>query len=148
MLLQILWALLCTALTALLHCAYAYRLVLALRQHGKALHRKHAKAGTLLLYLFMEAVLMLLLLHILEAVIWGVLYYLHPDGLPDFATALYFSLVSYTTIGYGDVLLGPSLRLAGAMEGVAGTFMFGLSVGLMVAILQRCASYQKTMAQE
>lgn len=86
---------------------------------------------------------MLLLLHVLEAGIWGMFYYLHAKGLPDFATAIYFSLVSYTTIGYGDVLLSPSLRIVGAMEGVVGTFMFGLSVGLMVAILQRTSSYKK-----
>ncbi len=130
-------------LTVLLHCSYAYRLIVILRQHGKALHSRQSKTETLQLYILIEAVLMLLLLHVLEAGIWGMFYYLHAKGLPDFATAIYFSLVSYTTIGYGDVLLSPSLRIVGAMEGVVGTFMFGLSVGLMVAILQRTSSYKK-----
>lgn len=148
MLTQVLWALLCAMLTVLLHCAYAYRLILVLRQHSKSLHGRQAKENALQLYIFVEAVLMLLLLHVLEAVIWAAFYRLHPQGLPDFATAVYFSLVSYTTIGYGDVLLSPSLRIVGAMEGVVGTFMFGLSIGLIVAILQRTSTYHKLVASE
>ncbi len=148
MLIQIIWALLCALLTVLLHCAYAYRLIVVLRQHSKSFHNKQPEENILQLYIFVEAVLMLLLLHVLEAIIWGAFYYLHPEGLPDFATAIYFSLASYTTIGYGDVLLSSSLRLVGAMEGVVGTFMFGLSVGLIVAILQRTSTYQKMAASD
>ena len=148
MLIQILWALLCAILTILLHFAYAYRLIVVLLQHSKSLHSRRSKEGALQLYIFAEAVLMLLLLHVLEAVIWAAFYCLHPDGLPDFATAVYFSLSSYTTIGYGDVLLSPSLRIAGAMEGIVGTFMFGLSVALIVALLQRISTYHKTAASE
>ncbi len=143
MLIQILWALLCTLITMLVHGAYAYRLILMLRRHNKAarLHQRHA--GTLSTYVFIESALMLLLLHTLEAGVWAAFYALHPAGLPDFETALYFSLTSYTTIGYGDVLLSPALRLVGAMEGVVGTLMFGLSVGLMAAVVHQSAVYQK-----
>ena len=148
MLTQVLWALLCAMLTILLHFAYAYRLIVVLLQHSKALHSKQSKESVLQLYIFVEAVLMLLLLHTLEAVIWAAFYCLHPAGLPDFATAVYFSLVSYTTIGYGDVLLSPSLRIVGAMEGIVGTFMFGLSVGLIVALLQRISTYHKPAASD
>lgn len=133
-------------LTVLLHCSYAYRLVLLLRRHSRTLHDRQPKESISQLYIFVEAVLMLLLLHALEAMLWGVFYNLHPEGLPDFATSAYFSLASYTTIGYGDVLLSPSLRIVGAMEGVVGTFMFGISVALIVAILHRTTAYQKIAA--
>ncbi len=143
MLIQILWALLCTLGTVLTHGTYAYRLILMLRRHNKAAHQRQHHANALSGYIFIEAVLMLLLLHTLEAAIWAALYALHPAGLPDFETALYFSLTSYTTIGYGDVLLSPALRLVGAMEGVVGTLMFGLSVGLMAAVVHQSTVYQK-----
>ncbi len=148
MLTQVFWALFCAMLTVLLHSTYAYRLIIVLRRHSRSLHHTKSKENTLQPYIFVEAVLMLLLLHVLEAGIWGAFYCLHPEGLPDFATAIYFSLVSYTTIGYGDVLLSPSLRIVGAMEGVVGTFMFGLSIGLIVAIVQRTSSYQKIRASD
>lgn len=140
---QILWALLCTLVTLLTHGAYAYRLILMLRRHSKAAHLRQRHADILGAYVFIEAVLMLLLLHTLEAGIWGLFYFLHPGGLPDFETAMYFSLASYTTIGYGDVLLPPALRLVGAMEGVVGTLMFGLSVGLIAAVVHQSTVYQK-----
>ena len=148
MLLQIVWALLCTLVTLLTHGAYAYRLILMLRRHSTAVHQRARHADVLSEYVFIEAVLMLLLLHTLEAGIWGLFYFLHPGGLPDFETAMYFSLASYTTIGYGDVLLSPALRLVGAMEGVVGTLMFGLSVGLMAAVVHQSAVYQKITSSE
>ena len=148
MLIQILWAMLCALVTLLTHGAYAYRLILMLRRHNKAAHQRTRHTDTLSNYIFIEAVLMLLLLHTLEAGIWAALYALHPAGLPDFETALYFSLTSYTTIGYGDVLLSPALRLVGAMEGVVGTLMFGLSVGLIAAVVHQSTVYQKIVSSD
>ena len=70
MLTQVLWALLCAMLTILLHCAYAYRLILVLRQHSKSLHGRQAKENALQLYIFVEAVLMLLLLLLVPIFLW------------------------------------------------------------------------------
>jgi hypothetical protein len=52
-------------------------------------------------------------------------------------TAIYFSLTSYTTIGYGDIVLPPSDRLLGPMEGAVGILMFGWSTGIMAAAITR-----------
>ena len=46
----------------------------------------------------------LLLLHLAEAVVWA-LFFVLIGALPDLETAAYFSLTSYTTVGYGDVVL-------------------------------------------
>jgi voltage-gated potassium channel Kch len=37
-------------------------------------------------------------------------YYLWSDAIPDLASALYFSAVTYTTTGYGDVVLPQQWR--------------------------------------
>lgn len=62
-------------------------------------------------------------------------------ALAAFPDALYFSLVTYTTVGYGDVTVGPDYRLYAAMAAVTGLFNFGLStaflVGLFTRLLQR-----------
>src|SRR4051794_30843649 len=65
----------------------------------------------------------LLLLHLAEAAAWAALYYLS-GSLPDGETALYYSLTSYTTVGYGDVVLPADRRLLGPVEAATGILMF------------------------
>jgi hypothetical protein len=73
-------------------------------------------------------------LHIGEAAIWAAFY--HRAGLfKDFETALYFSLKSYSTVGYGDVLLPQNWRLLGTIEAVSGVLLCGLSAAFLFAIV-------------
>lgn len=61
-------------------------------------------------------------------------------GLGIFATleeAVYFSLVSFTTLGFGDVLLPQEWRLLSGMEAVNGLLMFGLLTAVLVEVLRR-----------
>lgn len=77
-------------------------------------------------------VLALLLLHLLEVSLWAVFYTLR-DCLPDFQTSLYFSLITYATVGYGDVVLGEKWRLLGGVEGLAGILMTSWSTAILIA---------------
>jgi len=58
-------------------------------------------------------------------------------GLSSCKEALYFSLVSFTTLGYGDVTLGPRWELLGPMEAMAGITVIGLTTALLFAVIQR-----------
>ncbi len=78
----------------------------------------------------------LLLLHLAEISIWSACYWF-ADVLPDFETAMYFSFTSYTTLGFGDVLLPKEWRLLGASEAAIGVLMLGWSTALIVAALGR-----------
>ena len=86
------------------------------------------------------AILMILLfsgimfLHIIETSMWAVFYYTRAL-FADFETCLYFSLTSYTTIGYGDVLLPQRWRLLGAIEGVTGVLLCGISTAFFFAVM-------------
>lgn len=74
------------------------------------------------------------LLHIAEGAIWAGFYY--QAGLfKDFETCLYFSLKSYSTVGYGDVLLPQNWRLLGTIEGISGVLLCGLSAAFLFAII-------------
>jgi hypothetical protein len=75
-------------------------------------------------------------LHLIQIVIWAV-YFRLQRCLPDFETALYFSGVSYSTLGYGDVVLPQGWRTLGPAEGLTGILMCGLSTGLFFAIAHR-----------
>jgi hypothetical protein len=78
----------------------------------------------------------LLLLHLFEMTIWAIGFVI-VGMLPNFETALYFSLKSYTTVGYGDVLPLQSWRLVGPIEAAVGVLMLGLSTGFLVAAVQK-----------
>ena len=78
----------------------------------------------------------LLLLHLAEAGVWAV-FFIILGLLPDMETAIYFSITSYTTVGYGDVTLTAPWLLLGPMEAAVGILMFGWSTGIMVAVISR-----------
>ena len=76
----------------------------------------------------------IIVLHLLETTIWAVVYQWW--GLfPDYETSLYFSLGSYTTIGYGDVVLTQRWRLLGAVEGISGVLLCGLSTAFIFVVM-------------
>ncbi|MNT82286.1 voltage-gated potassium channel [compost metagenome] len=51
----------------------------------------------------------------------------------SFEIALYFSTVTFSTIGYGDVIPHPEWRLLAGMEGVDGFLLIGWSTAYLVA---------------
>jgi len=73
-------------------------------------------------------------LHLIETAIWAGFYYAR--GLFDsYETALYFSLGTYSTIGYGDVVLPGRWRLLGGIEGISGVLLCGLSAAFIFAVV-------------
>jgi len=82
----------------------------------------------------------LIILHVSETVIWAAFY--SWNGLfQDFETSLYFSLSSYTTAGYGEVLLPQSWRLLGTIEAISGVLLCGLSAAFLFAIVNALFRY-------
>jgi hypothetical protein len=79
---------------------------------------------------------LLLILHLIEMILWAMAY--RTAGVfADFETSLYFSLTSYTTVGYGDVLPAKTWRLMGPIEATVGILMLGWSTSILVAAVQR-----------
>ena len=74
-----------------------------------------------------------MLLHLIEILVWA-LFYAWRGAMPDFTTSAYFSAVTYTTTGYGDLVLPPEWRLVGGVEALTGILMCGLSTGLFFAV--------------
>ena len=76
--------------------------------------------------------------HLVEIAFWAVLLVLCGE-FQEFGTAYYHSAVSYTTLGYGDLLVTPSWRLLGPLEATNGVLMFGVSAAMVFAVIQRLA---------
>jgi Ion channel len=96
---------------------------------------KSPRAGAIS-WLLIRMAWLLAALHIAEILVWAAFYSLR-GCLPDFKSAVYFSGVSYTTLGYGDVLLPREWWFLGPMEGLTGILMCGLSTGFFFAIVSR-----------
>jgi hypothetical protein len=78
----------------------------------------------------------LVLLHLSEIAGWA-LFYWWQNCLPDAESSFYFSGVTYTTLGYGDLVLPKEWRLLGPVEGLTGILMCGLSTGFFFAAVSR-----------
>jgi hypothetical protein len=85
------------------------------------------------------ALLMLVVGNIIQVMIWAFLF-LALGEIADVRTAIYFSLVNFATLGYGDIVLGEGRRILGAMEALAGVLMLGLSTSLLFAVLSTLIS--------
>jgi hypothetical protein len=84
----------------------------------------------------------LILLHCVEITVWA-LFYWRERCLPDLESAFYFAGVTYTTVGYGDLVLPKEWRLLGPVEGLTGILMCGLSTGFFFALVTKLYAAQK-----
>jgi hypothetical protein len=78
----------------------------------------------------------LILIHIVEIAVWALVFWWQ-NCLPDAESAFYFSGVTYTTLGYGDLLLPNEWRLFGPLEALTGALMVGLSIAFFFAVITR-----------
>jgi hypothetical protein len=91
------------------------------------------------LFALIQTAITLIALHALEIMIWaGVYKALVPVGeLADLETAIYFSFVTFTTLGYGDITLSDGWRLLSGIQALNGILLVGWSTALMFAVVQK-----------
>ena len=91
-------------------------------------------------------VLLFFLASLLEIWLWAGMYRLL-GALSDLEEALYFSTVTFTTLGYGDVVLQSSWRLLASFQAVNGIIMFGWTTAVIVALVQRILVHESSAAE-
>ena len=94
------------------------------------------------LYLVGVSVWLMFLASLLEVAAWAETYLLL-GAIEGAERSLYFSTVTFTTLGYGDVLLDERWRLLGSFEAANGIIMFGWTTAVVVAVVQRVYSTKK-----
>ncbi|WP_410217729.1 ion channel [Paracoccus sp. (in: a-proteobacteria)] len=67
--------------------------------------------------------------------LWAVVFHLL-GVFPTFEEAMYFTLVTFTTLGYGDVLMPQEWRILGGLTAANGLLNFGLMTAFMVEALR------------
>jgi len=86
--------------------------------------------------LLVRLFLLIVLLHLIQVGLWAVVFW-RAHELPTLETAVYFSLTTYTTIGFGDVVLGPGWRVLAGIEGLTGILLVGWSTAFVFAVVNR-----------
>lgn len=83
--------------------------------------------------------IILLLLHVLEISLWSSVYLMLPDldELSTFEEAAYFSTVTFSSLGYGDLVIHGQWRLLSAFQAMTGLLIFGWSSAMFFAVVQR-----------
>lgn len=74
---------------------------------------------------------------------WGwALLYLYLGALGTLEEALYFSTVTFTTLGYGDVVLAPEWRLLSAFQSANGTIIIGWTTAMVFLAVRWIYAYR------
>ena len=94
------------------------------------------------IFLVGSVIIMLLLVSLAEMALWAVAY-LKVGAIEGTEAALYFSMVTFTTLGYGDITLSEQWRLLASFEAATGIIMFGWTIALVVATVQRVYSSEQ-----
>ena len=84
----------------------------------------------------------MLTLQLLEVALWAGFY--RWKCFPSWDAALYFSATSYSTVGYGDLILPSNWRMLGPVESVTGVLMCGLSVSGLFALVTLLVRHEES----
>ena len=139
---QLALATLVVGVTVVVHLAGLALLLAILRRYRRASRRYLVillNGGAILVAAFG-----LLALHSAEIWIWAGIYQLL-GAFTDFEHALYFSTSTYVTIGYGDLVLPPGLRVLGAIEGASGIILIGWSTAFFFSIVDRMKLLERSL---
>jgi len=71
-----------------------------------------------------------------ESLLWAITY-IQLGAIEVYEKALYFSIVTFTTLGYGDVTLTEHYRLLASLEAANGIIIFGWSTAITMAVVQK-----------
>jgi voltage-gated potassium channel len=118
--------------TVMIHLVGLAILIRLLRSH----HRLMRPVRIMPLTLLLAASVGIFAIHTIEIWLYAALY-LRLGAMAEFEQSLYFSTVTYASIGYGDVLLPHAWRILGAIEGATGIIMLGWSTAFLVSLLAR-----------
>lgn len=125
------------ALCVAIHAAGIVGLSRWLSARQSAAHRRYFSD----LWMVIRITWVLIGLHVITIFIWAVVY-ARLECLPDLSTAFYFSSITYTTVGYGDVVLPLEWRTISGAEALTGIFLAGLSTAFFFAFLNQILQHR------
>jgi hypothetical protein len=82
---------------------------------------------------------LLLFMHVIQVLVWAIAYLhlKHVAEITSLGDAVYFSIVTFTTLGFGDITITGPWRLLSGIEAMNGILLFGWSAALLFAVVQQ-----------
>ncbi|AMO55679.1 hypothetical protein GZ77_08895 [Endozoicomonas montiporae] len=110
----------------------------------KGLQKLHQSSPRLLasmkshLVILTVTTLIVLFLHLAEIIVWAAAYYVLPEveEILSWPDAIYFSMVTFTTLGYGDIVLAGDTRLLTGIQSINGIILSGWSTAMLFMVIQ------------
>jgi hypothetical protein len=126
---------------AVIHVVALY--LISVRVRAVIAARPHPLGARTHLLLLVFATLATFASHVVQIWIWAIVYV----ALGEFGSlddAVYFSIVAFTTLGFGDIIPSPDWRLMASCEAAAGMLMFGLSTAFLFQVIRDTARVSKS----
>ena len=135
MLIQLMLATVMVVVTVLIHGAGITALARGLRiETSEPLVHHHFSMKRAAVILII--VLALFTLHGIEIWLYAAVYLLI-EAVQNLEAAVYFSTITYASIGFSDAEIARPWRLVGAIEGINGVLLLGWSTAFFVTVIAR-----------
>ncbi len=122
------------ALTVVVHAVGIIVLIRLLR--GRVVPKDRHMSLFRMVCVLVFTVLALFFAHTIEIWLWALLY-IWLGAFEIIEPALYFSTVTFTTLGFGDITLSSRWRLLSSFEAANGMILFGVSTAFVFAVIER-----------
>ncbi len=125
------------SITVIIHAVGTTAWLRRLSRHFANVANLHRPSQAL--RILIGTIVVLTILHTLQIMAWALTYlYLLPENvLGTFEEATYFSFVTFTTLGYGDITLAGAWRILSGIEALNGVLLLGWSTALLFTVVQR-----------
>ncbi|MEM9354226.1 MAG: potassium channel family protein [Planctomycetota bacterium] len=123
--------------TVLIHSAGTVLLMRSLSANAPAAVDRHGSLGKQMVMILSAG--WLLLLHVIEIAAWAFAYLLSDSvtAIKSYEDAFYFSSVTFSTLGYGDIVISdPHWKLTCGLQAVNGILLCGWSTALLFVLVQ------------
>ncbi|PZF77852.1 two pore domain potassium channel family protein [Aestuariivirga litoralis] len=99
--------------------------------HLRRVFRRFTNTATIVI-----CVLFVMAVQTVNVWVWGLTFYF-AGVFSELEPSLYFSLVSFSTLGFGDIVLDEKWRMLSGLAAANGLLSFGWSTAYMVELVRR-----------
>jgi hypothetical protein len=110
-----------------------------LRKVATTIKNKKGITNNTIFKILLFSFLFFTFIHTFHSLVWAFSFYIIPETASQFSSfseSVYFSMVTFTTLGYGDISLSSDWRLLSGFEAINGIMLIGWSTAMMFSLIQ------------